>query len=85
MIQNVALSIIMTWLYNNTKGSLLISHFFHTCSNVTIGLLPILPMDTNGDTGPLYITIAFLIIVTVVIVAVYGKENLSRKHIRVCE
>lgn len=83
LIQDVALSIIMTWLYNNTKGSLLISHLFHAASNVTIGLLPILPLDTNGDLGALYITIAILIVFTVLIIVTNGPEHLSRKVKRV--
>jgi len=85
LVQDIALSIIMTWLYNNTKGSLLIAHLFHTSSNATIGLLPILPMDTNGDLTPLYITVAILILITVLIVVISGPEHLSRKYKRYIE
>ncbi len=83
LIQSVALSIIMTWLYNNTRRSLLISHLFHASSNVTIGLLPILPVDTNGDLGALYITVAMLIVFTALIIITNGPKHLSRKAIRI--
>lgn len=67
LLQSVALAIIYTWLYNNTKGSLLIAHLFHAASNVTLGVLPILPMDTGGDLAPLWLTIGLLWLFTIVI------------------
>lgn len=85
IVQDIALSILMTWLYNNTKGSLLIAHLFHTASNVTIGLLPVLPLDTNGDMGTLYLTVAILIVFTSAVVAINGPANLSRKHKKIQE
>ncbi len=68
LIQEIALSIVITWIYNNTKKSLLSVHIFHTASNITLGLLPILPMDTNGDMRPLYITVILLVILAICIV-----------------
>ena len=70
LLQSVALAILYTWLYQHTKGSLLIAHLFHTASNVTLGLLPVLPMDTGGDVTPLWITVALLCAFTVVVTAV---------------
>lgn len=67
LLQSVALAIIYTWLYNNTKGSLLIAHLFHAASNVTLGVLPILPMDTGGDLTPLWLTVGLLWLFTIVI------------------
>lgn len=80
IIQDVALSVIYTWMYNNTRGSLLLAHLFHAASNVTLGVLPILPMNTGGDIRPLWITVIILIIIAVSIVFKYGKENLSREQ-----
>lgn len=78
VIQGVVLSIVYTWIYNNTNGSLLFVHLFHAASNVTLGILPVLPMNTGGDIRPLWITVIILIIVAVFIVLKYGPENLSR-------
>jgi len=76
-IQDIAFSIIYTWIYNNTKGSLLIAHLFHTASNVTLGVLPILPTSTGGDTRPLWIAVIILVMLAIFIVIKYSPENLS--------
>jgi membrane protease YdiL (CAAX protease family) len=77
VLQDVALSIVLTWLYNGTGGSLLIVHLFHAASNTTLGLLPILPTDTGGELRPLWIAVGLLWIVATVIVAVNGPATLS--------
>lgn len=69
LLQSVALAIIYTWLYNRTKGSLLITHLFHAASNVTLGVLPILPTDTGGELTPLWLTVGLLWVFTIVIAA----------------
>ena len=79
--QIVALAILYTWIYNNTQGSLLIAHLFHAASNTTLGVLPILPMDTNGDLRPLWLTVGLLWVFTIAIVALFGSDRLSRKLI----
>jgi membrane protease YdiL (CAAX protease family) len=70
LLQDIALSIVMTWLYNGTGKSLLIVTLFHAASNTTLGVLPILPMDTGGDLRPLWIAVALLWIVAAIIVVV---------------
>ena len=57
ILQDVALATILTWIYNNTRVSLLLVHLFHGASNATVGLLPILPMKTGDSLMPLYITV----------------------------
>ncbi len=73
LLQSVALAIIYTWLYNQTKGSLFIAHLFHTASNVTLGLLPVLPTDTGGDMTPLWLTVGLLWAFTLVIAATMNR------------
>ena len=70
LLQSVALATIYTWLYNHTQGSLLIVHLFHAASNVTLGLLPVLPIDTNGDLTPLWLTVGLLWAFTIIVVTI---------------
>jgi len=67
LIQVLASSVIYGWLYINTRGSLLIIHLFHTASNASAGLLPLLPMDTGGDPRPFWLAVGLLTAAAVVI------------------
>ena len=48
LLQDLALSVVMAWLYNCSGRSWLIVHLFHAASNTALGVLPVLPMDTGG-------------------------------------
>jgi membrane protease YdiL (CAAX protease family) len=70
----------LTWLYNNTRGSLIITILAHYCYNLTgvfvtgmIGLMP--AMTFYMTAGPLL----FLVVVGVVIV--FGPKYLSKKPV----
>jgi len=75
---NIVLSILITWGYNNTNGSLVIAVLFHYCFNFVgtyiagkLGLLP---------TMMFYLAGGILIGIYVMIVIVYyGPKKLSRK------
>ncbi len=75
---NIVLSILITWGYNNTNGSLVIAVLFHFCFNFVgtyiagkLGLLP---------TMMFYLAGGILIGIYVIIVIIYyGPKRLSRK------
>lgn len=78
-IQELALATLFTWVFNNTRGSLLLAHLFHAASNTAIGVLPVIPSDAGGSLRPLTIAIILLVVVTATVVLVYGPESLSRQ------
>jgi hypothetical protein len=76
----VTLAIYFTWLYNNTRGSLVITVLAHFSFNMsggfiagTLGLLP--PMV-------LYMAAGSLLVLTVIgVILYYGGKSLSRKPV----
>ncbi|MBN2472835.1 MAG: CPBP family intramembrane metalloprotease [Anaerolineae bacterium] len=81
--QDVGLAILMTWMFNNTRGSLLLAHLFHAASNTTLGLFPIMPGDNAGSVRPLWIAVGLLVLVTMAVVLRAGPEHLSRQQQRI--
>jgi hypothetical protein len=75
---NVPLSILFTWLCNNTKGSLLLAFVFHS-SQAWFGLF----LDPDNLIGPYLGYTAVMAVTAVIVVLVSGPENLSRKHERI--
>jgi len=70
------LSILFTWLYNNTNRSVLVAMLFHTSINVSYWIIPI----NNTSFGTVYYTI-LLSAVTIIVVFTYGSNTLMRKSI----
>ena len=71
----VANAFIYTWIYNSTKGSILLVVLFHASGNITgafiTGISPIAYALVNG-------------VVAIVLIAVFRKVNLSRQK-KVCK
>lgn len=71
-------TILYTWVYNNTKGSLLLAFVFHS-SQAWFGLF----MDPENLFGP-YLGYTIIMAVTaIVVVLVFGAKNLSRTNERI--
>jgi membrane protease YdiL (CAAX protease family) len=68
------ISILFTWLYNNSERSILVVLLFHTSINVSYWIIPI----NSTFTGPIYYTIMLGIVVILVIIF-YGSNELIRK------
>jgi uncharacterized protein len=77
--QIMAFTILYTWMYNSTRGSLLMVSIFHAASNSTLGLLPLLPMSTGDDLRPLYLAVGMLWMLTLGIVIAFRPRHLSRR------
>lgn len=79
----IPLAIVMTWLFNNTRGSLLIAVLFHTVSNVSDWIVPVMPTIASASGVRPFIIQGVLVWLTAfTVVIIYGPENLSRKHRR---
>ena len=81
LVLNIAFATYITWLYNNTRGSLIITILAHFCINISaftivnrLGLLPSMN-DYNMTAGP-------LLIVTLILMVIYfGPRYFSRKPV----
>lgn len=60
LLQVLGSTFLYTWMYNRTRGSLLIMLLFHTASSAAMGLLPILPLDSGGSRCLLWLVVALL-------------------------
>ncbi len=76
VIAHVALSVFYTWLYNNTRGSLLLVTLFHASGNTAGMFLPVSFAAVGGIMSNLLIVL--YIIAAVVVTVAAGPANLSR-------
>lgn len=78
----LAISVVFTWLYNNTRGSLLLATLLHASIQATNILLPNLPAD-RGDTQLYGMNVIVVIVVAAIILTISGHRNLSRSQPKV--
>jgi membrane protease YdiL (CAAX protease family) len=71
-------SIMYTWVFNNTKGSVLLAAVFHGASNAWAGYLD----NYRGNFVNILAFAIVLVVAGVLIVLLSGPEHLSRKHER---
>jgi uncharacterized protein len=74
----IALSVILTWVYNSTGGSLLLVVLLHATYNLPMTL-------AEEDVGtratlPVLLYFGLLVVAAIVVVIVAGPKHLSRKH-----
>jgi len=74
----IANSIQFTWLFNNTRGSVLLAAVFHGASNTWAKYLGM----GNSPFGGILTLMALSVLITVVIVVMAGMTNLSRTYKR---
>ena len=75
----IANSILYTWVFNRTRGSLLIMLLLHAGINTGIVMLPIMPAAI-GDTGPLVIAYNLQNIAAIAVMIFAGRK-LGRKPV----
>jgi membrane protease YdiL (CAAX protease family) len=75
-LHEIGLAILCTWVFNNTRGSLLMALLFHAALNTADVFLPIIP-SAVGDTRPMLIAMGLRCVAALVVVIVAGP-NLGR-------
>jgi hypothetical protein len=76
----MAWTLVLTWVYNGTGGSVLIVMLFHAMFN-TVSLSFISPMFSGADSvRQSWLLAAVWCAVAVAVVVVAGPKHLSRKH-----
>lgn len=70
----IAQSVQFTWLFNNTKGSVLLAAVFHGASNTWAGYIDVY----RGHFGGILTVVAVSVLVTLIIVLMAGPRDLSR-------
>ena len=78
-ISTLALSILYTWMYNHTRGSVLLAYMLHAAANTWTLVFSIEP--ANALQG--WIMTGILVVLAIVVVWREGSENLCRKGTRI--
>jgi uncharacterized protein len=74
ILSAVATSILMTWLFNNSRGSVLVAAVFHGATDATIAFLSVM----SGDLRLFWIFIIVQWLAATIVILAFGAKHLSR-------
>lgn len=76
LLNTIALSILFTWVYNNTSGSILMSILLHTAVNGWEWVIPVYPSAANSLRP--YVIVTILLTITAAIITLsFGARTLT--------
>jgi len=78
VISGIALSVILTWVYNSTGGSLLMVVLLHATANLPLTLF-LEPLGSRAML-PFLLYVGLMVVGAIVVVIVAGPAQLSRTH-----
>jgi membrane protease YdiL (CAAX protease family) len=73
VLQTVVLTVLYTWLNNNTGGSVLVAILFHTMSDITGAVIPFWTTETGR-----WISFVILLVIAVIVIWVWKPKRLTR-------
>ena len=76
VLGSVAGVILFTWLFNNTRGSVLLAMLFHTFANMWLSIFPA-PSADQAIAQRAFT--AMLVVAALIVLAIYGPKRLSRQ------
>jgi membrane protease YdiL (CAAX protease family) len=76
LLGSIAGAILFTWLFNNTRGSVLLAMLFHTFANMWLSLFPAPAADQVVSQRAFT---AMLVLAALLVLAVFGPARLARK------
>lgn len=79
LIGTVSLTVLFTWMYNHTRGSVLLAYLLHASTNTWTRILSI---STSNRLESWTLT-ALVVLFAVIVIVKAGPENLSRTRARV--
>ena len=74
-----AWSVLMTSLFNASRGSVGLMILFHLASNAAFVFLPLLPENRGGELTTFSIFVALSLTASVVVVAINGSASLANQ------
>lgn len=78
MAHTVAASVLYAWLYNGTKGSLLLVTLFHAASNTAGVFFPMANTVSSGNMGAYIFFVLLEVLAAIMIAVIAGTVQLSR-------
>jgi len=77
LIWACAVSIIVTWIYNNTNGNLLAAMLFHASINFSIQLFPVFEPVAGGDQRAFIYLALLTILFSLIVIVIWAPGYLS--------
>ena len=74
LLSAILITILITWLYNNTGGSILVALIFHTMFNYSAQIFPVLETQQGG-----FFYLILFISTVIAVVAIAGPKRLVRE------
>lgn len=78
MIKFVAEAILYTWLFNNTRGSLLLTAILHAAGNTAGVFLPMATTLSGSNTDTMIIIVTIEVLIAIVVTISAGSQRLSQ-------